>query len=307
MSYRISVGGGPGDALRESIVEQVQRAAQRLESELQDDPVEAIHGARKSIKKARSALRLGRGALGRDVAAQENAALRDAAALLSAARDADVLLATLAALEPRVVGRVPETSVTSLREHFSQQAAAERPDASGSGVGAARALLRGVVERSAGWPLHGMDTAAVAAGLARGYGRGRRERARARREPTAEQLHQWRKRAKDLWYHLRLVRDAWPQILEPLAEEAHRLTELLGDDHDLSVLTERVRARGAEQPDADLLLEVVDDRRAELQAEAFALADRLYAESEKAFHRRLRRYLSAWEAGAVPTTVEPPS
>ena len=37
------------------------------------------------------------------------------------------------------------------------------------------------------------------------------------RDPSPEHLHDWRKRVKDLWYHLRLLRDAWTDAMK-----AHR-------------------------------------------------------------------------------------
>ena len=46
--------------------------------------------------------------------------------------------------------------------------------------------------------------------------------------------------------------------------------------------------------------EAVDRRRAELQAEAFELGARVYAEKPKAFVERMRRLWTAREA-AVPT------
>ena len=65
----------------------------------------------------------------------------------------------------------------------------------------------------------------------------------ARATPEPELLHAWRKRAKDLWYHQRLLAPAWPDVLGAQAEEAHALTELLGDDHDLAVLAARLERR----------------------------------------------------------------
>ena len=291
--YRISVGGDPGSALRASIAGQVEQATERLTSELDEDPVEAIHGARKNIKKSRSALRLGRGELGDDVYAQENATLREASALLSAARDAHVMLATLTELEPGLVGRVPEASVTALREQLTDQGTGERSDAGGSGVGEARALLDGVIERSTTWPLRGMDTAAIAAGLARGYGRGRRERARSLRDPSAERLHEWRKRAKDLWYHQRLIRDAWPQLLKSAAEQAHELTELLGDDHDLWVLREALTApEGAAR---------AGDRRRTAARGRRPASQRAAGRGLRARRAHLRRAAKAFAGASRPT------
>ena len=49
---------------------------------------------------------------------------------------------------------------------------------------------------------------AIESGLLRSYRDGRKAFAQARREPSIEALHTWRKRVKDLWYHERLLAPA---------------------------------------------------------------------------------------------------
>jgi hypothetical protein len=58
-------------------------------------------------------------------------------------------------------------------------------------------------------------------------------------------------------------------VIGAQAKAAKALAELLGDDHDLALLDERVRASGAE---FDEVLELIARRRNELQDEAFASA-----------------------------------
>ncbi len=125
------------------------------------------------------------------------------------------------------------------------------------------------------------------------YGRGREEFLACRREPTVDGLHEWRKRVKDLWYHAKLLESTFPAMWLALGDAAHDLSDLLGDDHDLGVLAERI----GEQPwpvsvDADRFVGFCHERRAELQQDAFALGARLYAEKPKAFARRARAYLT---------------
>ena len=89
------------------------------------------------------------------------------------------------------------------------------------------------------------------------------------------------------------VEDAWPGPFTALAEEAHTLSDHLGDHHDLGVFAEHI----AEQPwpvsvDAERFVGFCHERRAELQQDAFALGARLYAEKPKAFARRARAYLT---------------
>ena len=158
--------------------------------------------------------------------------------------------------------------------------------------------LRAAELRVESWPLEGAGWDDVLAGAARAYARGREAFKVARADPTPESLHAWRKRAKDLWYHQRLLAPAWPAVLGAQAEEAHVLSELLGDDHDLAVLMERLAtdddapplppAVDAQRPE---LRELVAHRSDELRAEATRLGRRVYAERPKAFSRRLERYV----------------
>ena len=75
-------------------------------------------------------------------------------------------------------------------------------------------------------------------------------------------------------------------MLDAQAEGAKRLSKLLGTDHDLAVLS-------AELAQDDDLQPTIAATRAELQRDAFALGERVYAESPKAFRKRLRRYARA--------------
>jgi len=145
------------------------------------------------------------------------------------------------------------------------------------------------------WPLGEKGFKLVAPGVRRAHARGRKRYREALDDPTDERLHELRKRAKDLWYHLRLLADAWPEALGATASEAHRLADLLGDDHDLVVLTEYLE-RGEGPLAADQLAHLralIARRRPELQAQSFALAARLLAERPKRYAARLGAYWNA--------------
>jgi CHAD domain-containing protein len=58
----------------------------------------------------------------------------------------------------------------------------------------------------------------------------------ARDERSLESLHEWRKRVKDVWYHLRLLQPVCGRTVRGQAKEASRLADVLGEDHDLGVL-----------------------------------------------------------------------
>ena len=236
MAYRIAADETLGDGLRHSARDQLDGAVRALEERFVDEPAKAIHDARKRIKKTRALLRLARPAMGRKAVRRENDALRAAAATLSAARDADVLVETVDDLAERYVGRLPSATFEAVRASFSG-GDGSRPTPS---VDEALAGLREVRARVDDWPLGDADRDDVLAGEGKAYAAGRAQLPEAGDAPDVEELHEWRKRVKDLWYHGLLLRNAWAPVVETQAEEAHRLSEILGDDHDLFVLHERL-------------------------------------------------------------------
>jgi CHAD domain-containing protein len=298
MPYRLSVDDDVASSVRACAREQLAAAAERLER-AGEDPVTAVHEARKHLKKTRALLRLVRPALGRRAYRRENDALRAAALALSGTRDADVLAQTAPKLAEHATGRLSAGTFEQLTAALAAEAAARRGRAADAPpLATVVGALRAAELRVEAWPLEEADWETVLAGLTRAYARGRVAFAVARAEPTAELLHAWRKRAKDLWYHQRLLAPAWPAVLEAQAEEAHALSELLGDDHDLAVLAGRLATDGAAAPlppavDAERgeLRALVAHRSEQLRAEATRLGRRVYAESPKAFSRRVGRYV----------------
>jgi CHAD domain-containing protein len=294
MAYEIGTDEALGEGLRRSAREQLEGAVDALERKIEEHPGKAIHDARKRLKKTRALIRLARPVLGRKVARRENAALRTAAATLSAARDADVMVQTVEALGDRYSGQLPSTAFDAIR-------AAVAGGGGGTGtapdVGEALAGIRGVLERIEDWPLAGAATPDVLAGASVAYAAGRAEMPGPDDRPSAEELHEWRKRVKDLWYHGLLLQNAWPAVLSVQAEEAHVLSEVLGDDHDLSVLRDRLTSATIDDPAADVdgVVALIDHRREELLAEALDRGRRIYAEGAKAQAKRLQAYVDAWQ------------
>jgi CHAD domain-containing protein len=283
MSYRLK--------LTEPLPEEVRRVAhEQLDSAiggLRDadaDRVAAVHDARKSIKKTRSLVRLVAPSLPGKARRTENSALRDAGQLLSGTRDADVLQATLDDLAARDVGRVSQGSVALARDVLARRA--EKGTGAGADDGGPAAAAAGALEavrsRVDHWPLDDVDAAALREGAVEAYRRGRAATRAVRREPLVEALHGWRKRVKDLWYHQRLLRGLWPAVLKAHAAETKRLSELLGDDHDLAMLADALG------DDAELG-PLIAERRAELQADALALGARGDAPAARALGRGRRR------------------
>ena len=269
----------------------IDDAIDELSGATDSSPEEAVHNARKDMKKLRALLRLVRGELGKSVYQRENACFRDAAAALAGARDADVMRVTLDKLEldEAVSGPLRQ----ALEAHRLRTSGGGREHAASEAV----EMLSEARARIVDWPLEDGSFAAIEPGLRRMYRSGRREWRAMRKDPTTEGLHEWRKRTKELWYDHELLRPLWKPVMKAVGDEAHDLSDLLGDDHDLAVLLEWTREHHEPAPE---LVDAVEARRSKLQEEAFELGARLYADRTKVFIRRLERlYEASRERAAV--------
>jgi CHAD domain-containing protein len=134
-------------------------------------------------------------------------------------------------------------------------------------------------------------------GLKRSYKRGCVRMAQAQTAPSIETFHAWRKCVKELWYQVRLFKPAWPEMLKKLADELERLADYLSEDHDLAILRQRVLQQQSSEDRTELeaFVALIDQRRCELEIDAYRLGKRLYVESPKTFVRRFEVYWRAWQ------------
>jgi CHAD domain-containing protein len=266
---------------------------ERLAGDTDEDLGTAVHETRKSLKRLRALARLARDELGDEAYRRENVAFRDAGRRLAGARDSQVLLETLDALTDRYPGQAPpERFERFKRTLVGQHGAAQRRLHEGVAVAQVLSELRRARARVGDWHLEREGFDALAPGFRRIYRRGRRAYRTARREPSTEHLHELRKRAKYLWYAAQIIRAAAPKKMKRIARRAHELSNLIGEDHDLALLAQRVnerRDRFADETAAGELAALVERRRAELQREALDLGRRLFRKKPRKVARPLEK------------------
>lgn len=262
-------------ALTRIMDEQILRARDTL-ADASLPAEKRVHEARKRFKEIRALLRLIRKPLG-DQFAIENAWFRDTARSLAAARDADAMLEAVDKLElhRNTASRVRKTLHDQRTEHPPLEPIIANVIEQ-LGVALARVAL---------WPQleNAFDT--IGDGLRRTYRDGRRA---MQHHETPEELHEWRKRVKEHWYHAQLLRHVWPAMMKPYAEVLSDLSHLLGDHHDLHVLRE---SAGAHSP---TLRKAVAARQAELEEKAMEIGSRVYAEKPSAWLARMRNMWTTW-------------
>jgi CHAD domain-containing protein len=263
----------------------------------------AVHDTRKAIKRLRALLRLLEHQLASAAYQRDDAALRNIAQQLAGARDAAVMLNTLDSLiqrHPHKLARRP--AVRKLRRRLNAQH--QRTQQLTLSDPATRATVLGELHtlrwRIAGWTLPdepGIQL--VGADLEHRYRQGRTRMRRAARGKRANTIamHQWRKRVKDLRYTAETLdrRGGGASSLRELARRADELGELLGEEHDLAVFAERLRASAkhkhpfhTDKRTRRQLLRLIAKRRRALRKQALRQGARLYRQKPSRFVRRVR-------------------
>jgi CHAD domain-containing protein len=286
---------------KESVSKAIRRLTRgRIEDALQclQDcaQAEAIHCARKDIKKVRAVLRLVRTGISRKEFSRLARCLRDAANLLAALREAYVKDRTLLALTRHFKGRLTAGSLRGIRAELRQgfQEEMKRFAQEKTAATVERKLHR-LAKELKHLDVGGKGWKALSPGVKRAYRRGRRAYETVLKDASPENLHEWRKSAKDLWYQVTLLHPVWPEQMEAMADELKTLTEHLGDDHDLFVLEESL-GKDSRQQERRILHELIVERRRDLRAAAITLGKRLYAAKPSLFCNRLAGYWHAWRA-----------
>jgi CHAD domain-containing protein len=297
MAYRFKRGQSVARAVPRIAGQQIDKALEALAAE---DPHEAVHDARTTIKRLRGLLRLVHPWLG-DRERKDTRRLRALADELGQLRDAEVLVQTFDRLWDHFEGelgtsvrRVRMRLVTRLRSVESELDRPARLQQSLRGFRKMRARVQRWVPRHArrrgGWK-------AIEGGLAETYAEGRRWFRRAGASNDDHAFHQWRRHVKYHGYHLQLLADLWPAELSTRGEELTRLGELLGEDHDLAVFMASLAGEPRcfdSATDRQKLFACIGARQAALRGEALPLGERLYAEKPGKFRRRMKAAWRRW-------------
>jgi CHAD domain-containing protein len=287
--FRLEKGEKLSDGIRGVLEGQVERAISHLQGREDEPPDKAVHEARKSFKRNRAALRLARKELGKEIFARENGRYRDLGRDLAGVRDADVLMATLEDIATRS-GR--DGAFAGLRERLRNDRDAKRGELLDDDTARTAAIerLQDAHEAIDFLPLDEQDPSVLIAGLRRTYRDGRRAARAAQETHTTEALHEWRKRVKDLWHQCQVLRPFWPARMKTMASQASKLSDFLGEDHDLAVLLDAARQRPhtLASGELELLETLVGRRRAQLQGAALKRGRKVYARKPRKLAKLIR-------------------
>jgi CHAD domain-containing protein len=300
MAYYIEPHKPIAPELKRILKEEVRRTAEQLRNANNSGGAEAIHEARKSVKKIRAVLRLVQTELG-GVYRDENARFRDIGRTLSELRDAGAMMETFDGLRKLYKGEIDRGAWDSLRRILEK-----RREDTERGLNTEQLFehyprkLEAVAEQVDDWPLDGDGFAVIAPGLKKAFRRGGEAMKEAQRNPTPESFHQWRKRVKDHWYHVRLLHKIWADMMGAYGDVLKDIQTWLGDDHNLTVLEGLIAdasgQTGGEKGTKELLA-VMARHQAQLRHQASVAGVRVYREKPK---RLVQAMKFLWKAPVEP-------
>jgi CHAD domain-containing protein len=300
MADRLRRSDSGSRGIRRLVRQEIARARKAL-GEIDSLGDESVHDARKSLKKVRAGLRLLRKALGTRLYRRENASFRNAAKPLTEVRDAKVMLETLDQLAEHFKEEANPEALEQIRQALQEERIEIRRRIleTGSGLSSIKVSLKEGEQRVKDWVIDRRGWTVLGAGLRRVYESGWNALAAVHEERSVETLHEWRKQVKYLWHHLKFLQPLRPAIMDQFIAEAHTLGDLLGDDHDLAVLRQKLSEETDRFPNREsvaALLEFIDRRRRELQDEALEHGGQLYDENPGTFVERIEKYWHAWHS-----------
>jgi CHAD domain-containing protein len=290
MSYRLRSDESVADGLRRLATKQVLSARDELRKTSPPHD-EAIHEARKSVKKVRAIADLVAADDGRGLAGCLKR-IRKVNRTLSRLRDADAMLEILAKLRKMHPQTFDEHTFARMRRRLtaSKQTMMKTAEEGGAWKKIDRALRRLRRDARRWQPTH-RRFGAIAAGIRQSYRRGRKALARAKERQDAADFHEWRKQMKSLWYHLRLI--AWcHRGIGADVRVLHQAETWLGDDHNAVVLCEEL-SKGAPLCDLERLRRAANQYQCDLRQKTIAKASRIYSRTPRRFVRHLE---AAWDA-----------
>ncbi len=287
MPFRIDPNKPFDDEIRRAGLELIEEAI----ISLRDQPSgrhEAVHDARKRFKRLRALYRLIARAAP-DFSKEENARFRDIARSLAFAREATALVETVEYLETFAASTTQGKALRSIatvlrkrRDHAIEHEAGldEAIAAAIAGCEEARKKLKAV-----SLPDELKDvTRLVKTGWAKQRKRARRALADCHEQADVEHFHELRKAGQAYWMHLGLLRRLWPSAMRAKRADTKRLVDILGHEHDLSVLAafaDREPERFGNGERLALLLDAIIQRQQALRGDGLELANEVFSESAR--------------------------
>ena len=298
MSYRFKEKESVPDGIRRIVREEIEDATKQLSKANGAKRGEAVHEARKSIKKIRAVVRLIEPELGRTYR-RENQRLGETGRRLSEIRDAEAIIEVFEGQVEKYRSQLKPDAARAIRRGLlkNKQETETRVKVDAV-VRQAVSALRAVGRGAAAWPLKTDGFDAIAPGFKKRFRRGQDAMRVAGKQPAPETFHEWRKRVKDHWYHVRLLESLWTEVLQARESSLKELETWLGDDHNLFVLCGKLQddpERYGGEDNVQVFTALMQEYSKELREKALSLGERIYEQKPKLLSREMSRLWAVWQ------------
>jgi CHAD domain-containing protein len=305
MSYRLDPAMPMSEALRRVAFAELELAHGALATP--PERHSGVHSARKCLKRLRSLLLLVRPGMPEPAFLTLTNRLAQIARGLAAARDAAALTDAIDKLE-RETGAGPGLGpLHSLRAWLQKRRHAAEQNLERS---AASDAMRGLLEirpAFAGLAVYPDDFRSLSKGLRQCYRATREAFRHAFVSERDEEVHEWRKGVQHHWRQMQLLAPCWPSELSARAEAARSLSQVLGDDHDISLLIRLISTPTmmfGTPDETAAFLKRCRRRHKALRKEARAQGERLFAERARPFAERIETYWQIASGDAAKAKAE---
>lgn len=263
MGYRFKRDESVTAGVRRIAREELDEVVAQLSHAQPKDRDDAIHEARKSVKKVRALLRLVQPEMG-DAYGKETRTLCDAGRKLSELRDASSVIESLEKLQQGYPNELRRPVFDSVRRGLlTRKREREQREDVAAVLRKIATELKAAGKRAKRWPLATEGFPALESGLEKMFRKSRGAFSKAQKRPTAENYHEWRKRLKDHWYHIRVLESTWTEVMQGYEAALKDVETWIGDDHNLELLRQLLTAGPASfggEKSAEAVMAVIDKK-----------------------------------------------
>jgi len=266
---------------------------------------EDVHVTRKNFKKIRTVLRLIKSSIEIDTFKRENLFYAESGRTLSDLRDSTVLIYTFDKLIKKSELIKSDYDFSVFRKFLVEKnknisASKHKKSEVINSLSTDLILAR---SRVFDWAISGDSFKIIKKDLRRIYEQGQIQMYAVLNEAIKLNVHEWRKRVKDLWYSMRILSNIWPEIMNPLVNLLRKLSDTLGDTNDLYLLKEEIISNQNKFKDdqhTSELINFIDKRIVKLLKEALFIGRKIYSEESKYFAGRMQNYFEIWRSEYNP-------
>src|SRR5262245_49411093 len=289
MAFRLKQGASISSEIRRIVLKQLEAAISELHTVGDPQSDDAVHDARRRVKKIRAIIRLVRPVLDKDSRAVDRD-LSTVSRLLAPVADGRGIVETLNEIEHRYPASLPKRTLAAARAGVLRNGARADREAQTRGIlKMAAGTLRSERSRIKHWRIRGDGFRAIAPGLEQSYRRARRMMLVTWSKPKPSHFHTWRRYVKDHWFHIRLLEGRCGFHLVAYERRIAALDGILGEDHSVMLLRDLlVTDESLPHEEGARCLRVVSRYQRVLCRHAEILGARIYTERPRRFVRRVR-------------------